>query len=152
MGRCRFQGIQSQIESQHIDARLAQQTQGAAFRVLGKKRLHLRQRQSTRLCDARGLLSGVVQRNMRVQTGGRRGHRIHGHWGVCSQPVDLAVRGSALRHGVDQGRIGRPLIAAGRGTRVAGGINAFAGVLRVRRDWIATSDFARISAYYRRIA
>ena len=69
----RPQGVESHIETHHVDVRLTDQAEKASFDRLRDEIANLRLRQATRLGDARHLEERGRRRDVRVEAaGGRR--------------------------------------------------------------------------------
>ena len=68
--------IQSKIERKHIDARLAENTEGAALDVIRDELADVIFRQVARLRNARHLEIGGFRRDVRVEPAARRGYQV----------------------------------------------------------------------------
>ena len=84
--------VQGEIEREHIDARLAENTESAAVNVIRDEPADVIFWQVTRLRNARHLEIGGFGRDVRVETASRRGYQIGWDpaWGVfLLQPIDI---------------------------------------------------------------
>src|SRR5262245_56098128 len=68
--------VQRKIELQHVHARLAENAERAAERMLRNERAHLFDRNTTRFRDANGLKIGVARTDVRIQTGSGGGDGV----------------------------------------------------------------------------
>ena len=72
-------GVERQIQLEHVDARLAEHAERAAFGVLADERRDLGRGQAARSSDARDLILGRGDADVRIEAAARRGDEIDGH-------------------------------------------------------------------------
>src|SRR5258708_5369395 len=140
--RCR--AVESQVEFEHIDARLAEETDEAVARVFGDKLADPIFRQVAGLGNPRDLKQGPFRRDMWVKPAAGRGHEIGRN--LSRRIFQFQLFNVAL-DALDQRLAGRSEIRASRICRVVGRRNSLCGVVRVRggrRRWPAMEiRFAR---------
>ena len=94
------QRVEGQIEPQHVDPRLAQHAQFAAYGVLPDKTLQVGLLQTTCLGDPWHLPGGGRRRDMRIEAAGRGGYEVDRHalaqlLGIAPDPLDQRLGGRA---------------------------------------------------------
>ncbi len=95
----RSQGsVQRNIELEHVDARLAEESQRATIRVLVDELVHLGERHPPHLCDTARLDACVGDGDVGVETGTGSGDRVRGNLDIICEPVLLAVVSRPLLH------------------------------------------------------
>ena len=125
----RRRAIQRQVERQHVDARLAEEAEGAALDVLVDELAHAIFRHVARLRDARHLEQRGLRRDVRIEAAAGRGHQIdrdRRRRVLLLQLVDVAL------DPLDQRLVGRAEIRAAGIGRVVGRGDGLGRIVRDR--------------------
>ena len=122
--------VRSQVQLQHIDARLAQETQIRPFGKLPDELIHLVHSNATGFRDPRRLRPCRVGRKMRIQAAGRSGHQIRRKG---SRVIGIILPKFVDRgfHPIDELLTRRPVVRPARSGRI---ISIVAGRRRPRLE------------------
>jgi hypothetical protein len=109
--------IQGNIQEKHVDARLSQDSKLSFLRVLAHKSPDTVFGQSSYTGNARELIQGSHNADVRIETASRRSDKINRN-GAGIYRVGRLEGSDPISYGIEQCRVEWPLVRSGRSTRI----------------------------------